>query len=52
MQLADEIILMSNGMISAQSERDVILAGILKNDACLCSTNCEKGVGQNAECVG
>jgi len=51
MQLADEIILMSNGMISAQSERDVILAGILKNDACLCSTNCEKGVGQNAECV-
>jgi len=52
MQLADEIILMSNGTISAQAERDVILSGILKNDSCLCSTNCEKGVGQNAECVG
>ena len=52
MELADEIILMSNGTISAQSERDIILAGILKNDTCLCSTNCEKGVGQNAECVG
>ena len=52
MQLADEIILMSNGTISAQSERDVILAGILKNETCMCSTNCEKGVGQNAECVG
>ena len=52
MQLADEIILMSNGTISAQSERDVILAGILKNENCMCSTNCEKGVGQNAECAG
>jgi len=52
MQLADEIILMSNGMISAQSERDIILAGILNNDTCLCTTKCEKGVGQNSECVG
>ncbi len=52
MELADEIILMSNGMISAQSERDIILAGILNNDACECSTKCEKGVGQNVECAG
>jgi Fe-S cluster assembly ATP-binding protein len=52
MALADEIILMSNGKISAQSERDTILAGILNTDACACSTKCEKGVGQNAECVG
>ena len=52
MELADEIIIMSNGTISAQSERDTILAGILNHDTCLCSTKCEKGVGQNAECVG
>lgn len=52
MELADEIIIMSNGMISAQSERDIILAGIMNNDACVCGTKCVKGVGQNAECVG
>jgi Fe-S cluster assembly ATP-binding protein len=52
MELADEIIIMSNGTISAQSERDIILAGILKSDTCLCSTKCEKGVGQNVECIG
>ena len=52
MELADEIIILSNGTISAQSERDIILAGILNTDACECSTKCEKGVGQNAECVG
>lgn len=52
MELADEIIIMSNGTISAQSERDTILAGIMNRDTCLCSTKCEKGVGQNAECVG
>lgn len=52
MELADEIIIMSNGTISAQSERDVILAGIMNNDTCLCSTKCEKGIGKNAECIG
>jgi len=52
MDLADEIILMSNGTISAQSEKDIILAGILNNDACKCSTQCVKGVGKNAECAG
>jgi len=52
MELADEIIIMSNGMISAQSERDIILAGIMNNDSCVCGTKCVKGVGQNAECVG
>ena len=51
MELADEIIIMSNGTISAQSERDIILAGILSNEACACSTKCVKGVGQNVECV-
>jgi len=52
MELADEIIIMSNGMVSAQSERDIILAGIMNNDACACSAKCAKGVGHNAECVG
>ena len=52
MELADEIIIMSNGMITAQSEKDIILAGILKNDDCLCSTQCAKGAGKNAECIG
>ncbi len=52
MELADEIIIMSNGMISAQSERDIILAGIMNSEACACSTKCAKGVGQSAECVG
>ena len=52
MELADEIIIMSNGTISAQSERDIILAKILNNDTCLCSTKCAKGIGQNAECIG
>lgn len=51
MELADEIIIMSNGTISAQSERDIILAGILNSEACACSTNCVKGVGQSVECV-
>lgn len=51
MELADEIIIMSNGRISAQSERDIILAGIM-NNACACSANCVKGVGQSAECLG
>lgn len=52
MALADEIILMTNGMISAQSERDIILPGILNNDVCSCGNKCEKGVGQNVECIG
>ncbi|MCB8818699.1 ABC transporter ATP-binding protein [Desulfosporosinus shakirovi] len=52
MELADEIIIMSSGMVSAQSERDIILAGIMNNDSCACGTKCVKGVGQSAECVG
>ena len=48
LELADEIILIVNGKISEQSSKDKILAGILQNEACLCSERCEKGVGQNA----
>lgn len=52
MELADEIILMSNGRISQHAEKDKILTGILRNGDCLCSTKCEKGVTPNAECAG
>jgi len=52
MELANEIIILSNGTITAQSERDVMLAGILKSDTCLCSTKCAKGAGKDAECIG
>lgn len=52
LELADEIILMSNGKISQQAKKDNILGGILKNEACQCGSNCEKGVVQNAECIG
>lgn len=52
MELADEIILMSNGKISEVSDKDKILNKILTNEDCLCSNQCEKGVVQDAEFVG
>lgn len=51
MELADEVILMTNGKISEQSEKDTILSRIFNNDGCNCGSNCVKGVGQNAECI-
>lgn len=52
LELADEIILMANGKIQEKAGRDEILSRIFKNDSCLCSANCGKGAGQNAECIG
>lgn len=52
MELADEIILMSNGRISERADKTNLLNLILKNEDCLCSNECEKGVVQNAEFVG
>lgn len=52
MELADEIILMSNGQISQQADKDRILAAILRNDQCLCTNQCEKGVAPNAQFIG
>ncbi|HWQ89047.1 MAG TPA: ATP-binding cassette domain-containing protein [Desulfitobacteriaceae bacterium] len=52
LELADEIILLVNGRISQQSEREKILSLILQSDDCLCSTKCDKGVGQSAQFVG
>ena len=51
MQLADEIILMADGMISAQSKKDLLLARILNPNDCECKQSCEKGVGQNVGCI-
>jgi len=52
MELADEIILMSNGTIDAKSSKDVMLTGFLNYDNCLCSIKCEKGVPLNVERAG
>lgn len=52
LELADEIILMANGKVQEKSKKDEILERILTNDSCLCSANCRKGTGQNAECIG
>ncbi|MDD2234817.1 MAG: ATP-binding cassette domain-containing protein [Desulfitobacteriaceae bacterium] len=52
LELADEIILLVNGKVSLQSEKERVLAGILQSDDCLCSIKCEKGVGQIAEYTG
>ncbi|MDQ7094320.1 ATP-binding cassette domain-containing protein [Desulfosporosinus sp. PR] len=51
MQLADEIILIAGGVISKQSEKNLLLARILNPNNCECKNNCEKGVGQNVECI-
>ena len=52
LELADEIILLVNGRISQKSEREKILSLIMQNNECLCSTKCDKGVGQSAQFVG
>lgn len=52
MELADEIILMSNGTIDAKSTKDIMLNEFLNYDNCLCSIRCEKGVPLNVERVG
>ncbi|NLD49059.1 MAG: ATP-binding cassette domain-containing protein [Clostridiaceae bacterium] len=52
LELSDEIILMANGKVQEKARKDEILERILTNDSCLCSANCRKGTGQNAECIG
>lgn len=48
LELADEIILMKNGKISQQSDKN-LLSVLLKNEDCLCTNPCEKGLTQNAQ---
>lgn len=48
-ELADEIILLKNGTISQQAEREKLLSVIFKNDDCLCTNPCEKGMAQDAQ---
>ncbi len=52
LELSDEIILMANGRVQEKARKGDILERILTNDSCLCSANCRKGTGQNAECIG
>lgn len=51
MELADEIILLTNGKISEQSDKANFFNLILRNEDCLCSNDCEKGVIQDAQFV-
>lgn len=52
LELADEIILLVNGRVQEKAEKDKILGGIIRREACLCSTNCERGGELNAEFIG
>jgi Fe-S cluster assembly ATP-binding protein len=49
LELADEIILMANGTVMEKETKDSILARILKDDSCLCHSNCGKGSLENAK---
>lgn len=46
LELSDEIILMANGRVQEKAGREEILHRILKDDSCLCSTNCGKESGK------
>ncbi|MEA4900014.1 ABC transporter ATP-binding protein [Desulfitobacterium sp.] len=48
-ELADEIILLKNGTISQQAEKDRLLSVIFKNEDCLCTNPCEKGMANDAQ---
>ena len=52
LRLADEVILMTDGTVEENADRKRILSGKVVKDGCLCSANCEKGVGRDADCVG
>lgn len=49
LELADEIILLKNGTISQQAEKDKLLSVIFNNEDCLCSNPCEKGMANDAQ---
>jgi len=53
LQLADEVILIAEGKVKEITTKEKILANIVKEDSdCRCKQNCEKGVGQDVECIG
>lgn len=49
LELADEIILLKDGTISKQAEKDKLLSVIFNNGDCLCSNPCEKGMANDAQ---
>ncbi len=52
LELSDEIILMANGKVQEKDDKDEILKKILASESCLCSANCGRGTGKNAQCIG
>jgi len=51
LNLADEVLLVSKGQIQEKTTKEKVLSDISGNDNCRCSTNWEKVVGKNVECV-
>ncbi len=51
LKLADEVIVLANGEIKEKTTKEKILAEIIRNDSCDCSSSCGKGAGLNVECV-
>ncbi|WP_425801141.1 ABC transporter ATP-binding protein [Desulfitobacterium sp. Sab5] len=49
LELADEIILLKDGTISQQAEKEKLLSVIFNNEDCLCSNPCEKGMANDAQ---
>lgn len=52
LELADEIVLMTDGTVEENADRRRLLSERVVNDACRCSVNCEKGVGRDAQYAG
>lgn len=50
LKLADEVILMENGVIKEITSQEKILGEILRNDECKCSISCEKGGTSDVKC--
>jgi Fe-S cluster assembly ATP-binding protein len=52
LELADEIVLMTDGTVEENADRRRLLSERVINEACRCSANCEKGVGRDAQYAG
>ncbi len=51
LKLADEVIVLADGEIKEKTTKEKILAEIVKNDNCDCSSSCSEGVGSNVGCI-
>lgn len=52
LELADEIMLISRDGLERDVPLERLRDSVVRNDSCRCSLNCEKGAGNDAECVG